>query len=220
MGIQIAIDGPAGAGKSTISDELALKLGFIHIDTGMLYRGIAYCILENNIDIENDGELKKLLDNINIEVKIENKVQKIIVNGKDITDNLRSPETSSMASKCSAKKIVREKLFSTQTDLAEKYNVVMDGRDIGSVVLKDADYKFFLTASVDIRAKRRQKELIEKGEKNVSLEDIENQIKERDLRDSTREISPLKKAEDAILVDTSFNTIEEVVDKLCKMIKL
>lgn len=206
----IAIDGPAGAGKSTIAKLVAKKLGYIYVDTGAMYRAIAHYLVQNNINIENNAELKSACESINIAIKYEDDVQQVYLNGENVTPFLRTEETGNMASKSSAKAPVREALLELQRDMAKEYNVVMDGRDIGTNVLPDAEVKIYLTASSKERANRRYNELIEKGEE-ADLDKIEADIIERDERDMNRDIAPLKQADDAVLVDSSFMTIDEVV---------
>ncbi len=210
----IAIDGPAGAGKSTIAKKVAGKLeNYIYVDTGAMYRGIAYYLLSNHIDIDNEEELTKACGRISIVIQYENKEQQVYLNGENVTPYLRTEETGNMASKSSAKASVRAALLDIQRNLAKEYNVVMDGRDIGTNVLPNAEVKIYLTASSKERANRRYKELLEKGE-NPDFDQIEADIIERDNRDMNRAIAPLKQAEDAILIDSSDMTIDEVVDKI------
>lgn len=212
----IAIDGPAGAGKSTIAKLIAKKLNYIYIDTGAMYRAFGLYYLKNKVDINSEEDVNKLISQINIEITYDGSVQQIILNSENVTNEIRTEEVSQAASIVSSYKLVREKLVHIQQQLASKNNVVMDGRDIGTVVLPNANIKVYLTASVEERAKRRYKELIEKGQ-NVILEEIEKDIKERDYRDMNRENSPLKQAEDAILIDSSNMTIEEVIDEILKL---
>ncbi len=209
----IAIDGPAGAGKSTIAKLVAKKMGYIYVDTGALYRAIAYYLVTNQIDIEDDAALKTACEDISVEIRYENDAQQVYLNGENVTPFLRTEETGNMASKSSAKAPVRAALLDLQRDMAKEYNVVMDGRDIGTNVLPNAEVKIYLTASSKERANRRYKELIEKGEE-ADFDKIEADIIERDERDMNREIAPLKQADDAILVDSSNMSIDEVVDTI------
>lgn len=215
----IAIDGPAGAGKSTIAKMVAKKLDYIYVDTGALYRAIAYYLVTNQIDIEDEKALKTACDSIVVEIRYENGTQQVYLNEKNVTPYLRTEETGNMASKSSAKAPVRAALLDLQRDMARDYNVVMDGRDIGTNVLPDAEVKIYLTASSKERAARRYKELTEKGEQS-DLEKIEADIIERDERDMNRDIAPLRQAEDAVLVDSSHMGIEEVVDTILTAVKL
>lgn len=213
MGYQIAIDGPAGAGKSTIAKLLAERKGFIYVDTGAMYRGLAYYFLTKGIQPDDEATITKACEEVTIDIAYENGKQQIYVNDENITDHLREEAVGNMASKSSAISAVRAKLLELQRDLAKREDVVMDGRDIGTSVLPDADIKIFLTASVDTRARRRYNELLNKGE-DCDYDQIAADIEERDRRDMTREISPLCRAEDAELVDSSEMTIEEVVEKI------
>ena len=198
--ISIALDGPAGAGKSTIAKAVAKKLSFIYVDTGALYRAIGFYAIKNKISSEN--EIISSLKKIKVDLKFENNLQKVFLCDEDISEEIRTPEVSMMASKISAIPAVREFLFDLQQDLAKKNNVIMDGRDIGTVILPEANVKIFLTASSEKRAERRYKELIEKG-LQVDYDDILKDIIKRDYDDSNRKIAPLKAAADAIFVDTS-----------------
>ncbi len=218
MGINIALDGPSGAGKSTIAKAVAKKLGYIYIDTGALYRSIALYTLNSDKDINSNEDVISLLSKINIELKHIDGAQHILLNNEDVSDKIRTPEVSMGASKVSAIPAVREFLFNLQRDIAEKSNIIMDGRDIGTVVLPKADVKIFLTASAEERAKRRYSELIEKGTE-VTYEDVVKDINERDYNDSHREIAPLKQADDAILIDTSVLSLEQSVEKIYLTIK-
>jgi len=209
----IAIDGPAGAGKSTIAKLVAKKMGYIYVDTGALYRAIAYYLLTNKIDIEDETALTKACESISVEIKYEQDAQQVYLNGKNVTPFLRTEETGNMASKSSAKAPVRAALLDLQRDMAKEYNVVMDGRDIGTNVLPDAEVKIYLTASSKERANRRYKELVEKGEE-ADFDKIEADIIERDERDMNRAIAPLKQADDAVLVDSSDMSIDEVVESI------
>ena len=209
----IAIDGPAGAGKSTIAKKVAKELNFIYVDTGAMYRAIAYYLVKNQINIEDEAALTKACDSITIEIKYENDMQQVYLNGVNMTPYLRTEETGNMASKSSAKAPVRAALLDLQRNLAKQNNVVMDGRDIGTNVLKEAEVKIYLTASSGERARRRYTELLEKGE-TADIKKIEADIIERDERDMNREIAPLKQAEDAVLVDSSDMNIEEVVNAI------
>ena len=209
----IAIDGPAGAGKSTIAKKVAKELNFIYVDTGAMYRAIAYYLVKNQINIEDESALTKACDSITIEIKYENDMQQVYLNGVNVTPYLRTEETGNMASKSSAKAPVRAALLDLQRNLAKQNNVVMDGRDIGTNVLKEAEVKIYLTASSGERARRRYTELLEKGE-TADIKKIEADIIERDERDMNREIAPLKQAEDAVLVDSSDMNIEEVVNAI------
>lgn len=209
----IAIDGPAGAGKSTIAKKVAKELGYIYVDTGALYRAIAYYLLTNQIDIDNEESLTKACDRITIRIAYEQDVQQVYLNEENVTSYLRTEETGNMASKSSAKPQVRAALLDLQRNMAKEYDVVMDGRDIGTNVLPDAEVKIYLTASSKERAKRRYKELVEKGE-TADFDKIEADIIERDNRDMNRAIAPLKQAEDAVLVDSSDMSIAQVVDTI------
>lgn len=217
----IAIDGPAGAGKSSIAKALSKKLGFVYIDTGAMYRAVALFFLENGIKDSSDNEIDKLLDKLDINIKYTDGEQRVFLNNVDVSDKLRQEEIGKLASRFSAVKSVREKLVALQRKLAKKENVIMDGRDIGTVVLPNADLKIYLSAGSKVRAKRRYLELIEKGFDRAALDEkaIENEIIKRDEADMNREISPLKKAEDAYCLDTSDMTFNEVVSKILDMIE-
>ena len=215
MGYNVAIDGPAGAGKSTIAKLVAKEKGYIYVDTGAMYRGLAIHFLKKGIDPENKEAVAKACQDAEVTIGYENGIQQIYLNGENVTEMLRTEEVGNMASKTSAIPEVREKLLDLQRSLAREKDVIMDGRDIGTNILPDADVKIYLTASVETRAERRYKELKEKGEK-CDLAEISRDIRERDERDMTRESAPLKKAEDAVLVDSSDMTIKEVVDEICR----
>ena len=211
--MQIAIDGPAGAGKSTIAKELARILGFMYVDTGAMYRTAALSCLKNNIDFENEDDVSKNCDDADIKIIYEDGVQKMFLGGVNVSEKIRREEVGNAASKVAKYPGVRKKLVKLQQELAKKYDVIMDGRDIGTMVLPDAQLKIYLTASVEKRAERRFKELLEKG-LECRLEEIEKDIEQRDYNDMHRKESPLKKAEDAIEVDTSDMTIAEVTEAI------
>ena len=211
----IAIDGPAGAGKSTIARRVAKELSFIYVDTGAMYRAMALYLLHKNVDRTNTEQIGEVCQNAEISIEYQNGEQIVLLNGENVNAYLRTEEVGNMASMTSAILEVREKLLELQRTLAREKDVIMDGRDIGTHVLPDADVKIYLTASVEIRAKRRYKELVEKGVQ-CDLKEIEKDIEERDYRDMTRKIAPLKKAEDAILVDSSDMTLKEVVNTISR----
>ena len=216
--MNIAIDGPAGAGKSTIARLVSKKLDFIYVDTGAMYRAIALYFINNDTDVENEEELKAALDKIQINISYENGVQHILLNMDDVSKKIRNEQVGNMASKTSAYKPVREKLLDLQRGIAAENDVIMDGRDIGTNILPNAELKIYLTASVDVRAKRRYDELVEKGE-TPDLETIKKDIEQRDYQDMNREVAPLRQAEDAVLVDTSEMGIDEVVDCIIELVK-
>ena len=210
MGYNVAIDGPAGAGKSTIAKLVAKEKGYIYVDTGAMYRGLAIHFLDKGIQPQETEKVIEACKDAEVTIEYEDAVQHVYLNGKDISSRLINEEVGNMASVTSAIPEVRKKLLELQQNLAKTQNVIMDGRDIGTCVLPHADVKVYLTASVETRAKRRYQELQEKGE-DCNLEEIAHDIEERDRRDMTREIAPLKQAEDAVLVDSSNMTIAEVV---------
>ena len=216
MGFNVAIDGPAGAGKSTIAKAVAAKLGFIYVDTGAMYRAIALYLLNHNIASDDEKAIEESLDDINVEIAYVDGSQQVLLNGDNVSKEIRREEVGNMASATSVYGCVRSKLLSLQRELARKSDVIMDGRDIGTCVLPDAQVKIYLTASVDCRAQRRYKELVEKGE-TPALEDIKKDISDRDYRDMHRDIAPLKQAEDAVRVDSSDMTIQEVVDTIVEL---
>lgn len=213
MGINIAIDGPAGAGKSSIAKAVAHEKGYIYVDTGALYRSIALFALENSLEGEN---LVNSLDKINLSLEFIDGSQHVIMNSNDISDKIRTPEVSMNASKVSAIPEVRKFLFGLQKKIAAENNIIMDGRDIGTVVLPDADLKVFLTASAEERANRRYREI--KDMDGVTYEQVLEDIKKRDYSDMHRDIAPLKQAEDAVLLDTTGMTVDEVKARLISMI--
>lgn len=215
MGMNIAIDGPAGAGKSTIARQLAKEMGFIYVDTGAMYRAIAYYLLKNNIPAEEEA-IREACPRIDVKITYENGEQQVLLNGENVNGVIRSEEVSKMASVTSAYPVVRQKLLELQRELAARADVIMDGRDIGTCVLPNAQVKIFLTASSATRARRRYDELIAKGE-TCDLAEIEKEIVERDERDMNRETSPLAQAEDAVLVDTSYMNIAQVVETLTRI---
>lgn len=217
--INVAIDGPAGAGKSTISRAAAKELGYIYIDTGALYRTVGLNAMRKGADI-NDPEsvVATITDDLKVELRFIDGEQRMFLNGEDVSDKIRTPEASSAASKVSAVPEVRKYLFDLQKDLAKNNNCIMDGRDIGTVVLPDAKVKIFLTASPEARAQRRYKELIEKG-MDVKYDDVLADMIKRDYDDSHRAIAPLKQADDAVLADTSECTLEESIELIIKIIK-
>lgn len=215
MGYNIAIDGPAGAGKSTIARRVAEKLGYIYVDTGAMYRAMAVHFLNQGIAPRETEKIKESCKNAVVTIEYIENVQQVFLNGVNVTDRLRDEAVGNMASVSSAVPEVREKLLELQRELARTKDVVMDGRDIGTNVLPDADVKIYLTASVETRAMRRYTELKEKREE-CSYEDIAKDIEERDRRDMTRETAPLKQAEDAVYIDSSDMNIEEVTEAILK----
>ncbi len=217
--INVAIDGPAGAGKSTISRAAAKELGFIYIDTGALYRTVGLNALRTGADLDNaESVAATLTDDLKVELRFIDGEQRMFLNSEDVSLAIRTPEASMAASKVSAVPAVRGYLFDLQKKLAQENNCIMDGRDIGTVVLPDAKVKIFLTASPESRAKRRYDELCEKG-MDVSFEDVLADMKQRDYNDSHREIAPLRPAKDAILLDTSGFELERSVALIIKTIK-
>ena len=210
MGYNIAIDGPAGAGKSTIAKLVAKEKGYIYVDTGAMYRGLAIHFLDKGILAEDTDKIIEACEDAQVTIRYEDGVQQVYLNGQNITSRLRDEEVGNMASKSSPVPEVRKKLLELQQGLAREQDVIMDGRDIGTCVLPEADVKVYLTASVETRAKRRYDELTEKGIA-CNLDEIAKDIAERDERDMTRKTAPLKQAEDAVLIDSSHMTIEEVV---------
>ena len=215
---KIAIDGPAGAGKSTIARAVATRLGYIYIDTGSLYRTVALNCKNLRINFECKEQVVQTLDNLSIEIKFIDGEQRVFLNGEDVSDKIRTPEISLAASSVSAIPEVRAFLLNLQKTLANSQNSIMDGRDIGTVVLPDADVKIFLTASAHTRAERRYKELIEKGQE-VEFNDVLNDIEKRDYADTHRAISPLKQADDAVLADTSELDLQQSIDLIESIIK-
>lgn len=211
--MNIAIDGPAGAGKSTIAKLAAKELGFLYVDTGAMYRAIALYLLRKKTPIDDEKALKEALEHIAISIKYEDKQQHVYLNGEDVTGSLREEAVGNMASVSSAKQPMRDKLLSLQRSLAEDNSVIMDGRDIGTNVLPNAELKIYLTASADVRAKRRYDELLSNGEK-PDFEKIKADIIKRDEQDMNRKIAPLRQAEDAVYLDTSSLSIPEVVKQI------
>ena len=211
--INIAIDGPAGAGKSSIAKAAAAQLGFIYVDTGALYRSAALYALTNGLD---EQSLIDSLDKVDIKLEYKEGVQHVILNGEDVSQKIRTPEVSMNASRFSAIPEVRAFLFDLQQKIARENNIIMDGRDIGTVVLPNADLKVFLTASAEERANRRFREMTDS---DVTYEQVLEDIKQRDYNDMNRKTAPLKQAEDAVLLDTTEMTMEQVIEKLTSMIK-
>ncbi len=209
----IAIDGPAGAGKSTVAKKVAKELSFVYVDTGAMYRAMAFYLLRKGVNREDPDEIGEACQNAEISIEYQNGEQIVLLDGENVNAHLRTEEVSAMASVSSAVPRVREKLLDLQRKLARTMSVVMDGRDIGTTILPDADVKIYLTASSLTRARRRYLEYQEKGEP-CDLAEIQKTIEERDQRDMTREISPLCQAEDAVLVDSSELTIDETVEKI------
>ena len=213
MSMNIAIDGPAGAGKSTIAKRLEKKLGFIYVDTGAMYRAMAYYFLQKKTDPSDETAIAAMCPDVDVTIAYEGNEQQVLLNGENVNGFIRTEEVGNMASSVSVYPVVRTKLVELQRQLAAKSDVIMDGRDIGTCVLPDAQVKIYLTASSATRAKRRFDELAAKGE-TCDLEQIEKDIIDRDYRDMHRETSPLKQAEDAVLVDSSEMNIDEVVDAI------
>lgn len=213
MSMNIAIDGPAGAGKSTIAKRLAKKLGFIYVDTGAMYRAMAYYFLQHNIDAKDENAIAAACPDVDVTITYENGEQQVLLNGENVNGVIRNEEVGNMASSTSVYPVVRKKLVELQRQLAKSADVIMDGRDIGTCVLPDAQVKIYLTASSATRAKRRYDELTEKGV-SCDLAEIEKDIIDRDYRDMHRETSPLRQAEDAVLVDSSEMNIDEVLDAI------
>lgn len=217
--INIAIDGPAGAGKSTIAKLISKSLGILYLDTGAMYRAVALKAIRNGIDTLDKEKLTELVKNIDIKIIYTGNEQRVFLEGEDITDKIRTPEISTGASNVAVVPEVRIKMVELQREIADRNSVVMDGRDIGTYVLPRADLKIFLTASVEERAKRRYKEQLEKGMITGSFEDVRKDMEYRDKNDSSRAFAPLAKAEDAVEIDTTSMTIEEVAEKIILMVK-
>ncbi|MGH0430011.1 (d)CMP kinase [Bacillus mycoides] len=211
--ISIAIDGPAAAGKSTVAKVVAKKLSYVYIDTGAMYRTITYAALEQKVDIENEEKLMEVVKNVNIEFQQGENTQLVFLNGQDVSEVIRTPDVTNRVSIVAKHRLVREEMVRRQQELAEKGGVVMDGRDIGTHVLPDAEVKIFMLASVEERAERRHLENMNKGF-DSNLEQLKEEIARRDKLDSEREVSPLKKADDALELDTTSLSIEEVVQKI------
>ena len=213
MSMNIAIAGPAGAGKSTLAKRLAKKLGFIYVDTGAMYRAMAYYFLQHNIDAKDENAIAAACPDVDVTITYANGEQQVLLNGENVNGVIRNEKVGNMASSTSVYPMVRKKLVELQRQLAKSADVIMDGRDIGTCVLPDAQVKIYLTASSATRAKRRYDELTEKGV-SCDLAEIEKDIIDRDYRDMHRETSPLRQAEDAVLVDSSEMNIDEVVDAI------
>lgn len=211
----IAFDGPAGSGKSTIAKIISEKLGITYLDTGAMYRAVTLYFLENNVDFNDENQVKINLEKIELEFIND----KLYLNNKDVSAQIREKNVNDNVSFVSAIRIVREKMVDLQRKMSGKKSVVLDGRDIGTVVFPNADYKFYITASVDVRARRRYEEELQKGISNLSLDEVKKSMENRDYIDSNREVTPLRKADDAIEIDTSYMSIEEVLKKILSYIK-
>lgn len=218
MAFNVAIDGPAGAGKSSIARAAAKELGFIYVDTGALYRAVGVYGLRNGIDNKNADAVAGMLPNISVELKFQDGVQHVYLNGEDVSEEIRTPPASMAASDVSAVPAVRQFLFDLQRDIAAKNDCIMDGRDIGTVVLPNAQVKIFLTASPEARAMRRYKELQEKGAKDT-YEEVLSDLLQRDYNDSHRAVAPLKPAEDSITVDNSGLSLEDSIEQVLSVIR-
>ena len=218
MGINIAIDGPSGAGKSTLARKLAEKLNYIYVDTGALYRTIGLYTLRKGVDPQDTAAVEELLPEVEVGLRFVESEQHVYLNGEDVSSEIRVHEVSQYASLVSAIPAVRQYLFETQQSMAKKFNVIMDGRDIGTVVLPNAEVKIFLTASPEVRARRRYNELLQRGQ-NVDFEQVLADVIKRDEQDMNRPVAPLKPAEDSIIIDTSEFTFDESLAVLYKTIK-
>lgn len=218
MGINIAIDGPSGAGKSTLARKLAEKLNYIYVDTGALYRTIGLYTLRKGVDPQDTAAVEELLPEIEVGLRFVESEQHVYLNGEDVSSEIRVHEVSQYASLVSAIPAVRQYLFETQQSMAKKFNVIMDGRDIGTVVLPNAEVKIFLTASPEVRARRRYNELLQRGQ-NVDFDQVLADVIKRDEQDMNRPVAPLKPAEDSIIIDTSEFTFDESLAVLYKTIK-
>lgn len=216
--INVAIDGPAGAGKSSIARTAAKNLGYIYVDTGALYRAVGVYSLRHGFDTKNADTVAATLPDIQVELKFLGDIQHVFLNGEDVSEEIRTPDASMAASDVSAVPAVRQFLFDLQRDIAKQNNCIMDGRDIGTVVLPDAQVKIFLTASPEARAQRRYKELQEKGASDT-YEAVLADLKQRDYNDSHRAVAPLKPAEDSVLVDTTALNLEKSVEKVISVIR-
>ncbi|MBO8159547.1 (d)CMP kinase [Thermosyntropha sp.] len=215
--MKIAIDGPAGAGKSTVAKILAKRLGFTYIDTGAMYRALTLKALQNKVDLNNEKELASLVHDTDITFVYHDGEQRVFCDGIDVSEAIRAPQVNEAVSRVASFPAVRKIMVEKQQRLAEKKSVVMDGRDIGECVLPDADYKFFITASVEERARRRKKELDDKGY-DVDLQDLKENIIKRDKADASREVGALKILDDSIVIDTTCMRIEDVIEELLKII--
>ena len=216
--IRIALDGPSGSGKSTIAKRLSKKLNILYLDTGAMYRATALKAISLNIDTLDENGVKTFIDDINLEIRYLDGAQHTFLDGEDVSERIREPHVSMAASNISSLKCVRLKMVDMQRKIAGQMSCVLDGRDIGSYVLPNADYKFYITASVDVRADRRFKELTLKGHK-VDFDELKQEIEQRDYNDKTREFAPLTKALDAIEIDTSYMSVEQVISKVTSYIK-
>ncbi len=216
--MKVAIDGPAGAGKSTISKAAAKRLGFVYIDTGAMYRAIGLAAVRRGIDTKDAEGVESILNDIEVTISHNEEGQQIFLNGENVSAEIRLPEISVAASNVAVIPAVRLKLVELQRALAEKENVIMDGRDIGTYVLPDAEVKIFLVASVQERAKRRLKELLEKGV-DTDLEAVKTDMEYRDKNDSGRDFAPLKQAEDSVLLDNTNITVEEAIERICQLVE-
>lgn len=216
--IRIALDGPSGSGKSTIAKRLSQKLNILYLDTGAMYRATALKAISLGIDTLDEKGVSTFIDDINLEIKYFDGTQHTFLDGEDVSERIREPHVSMAASNISSLKCVRIKMVDMQRKIASEMSCVLDGRDIGSYVLPNADYKFFITASVEVRADRRYKELTLKGHK-VDFDALKAEIEQRDYNDRTRDFSPLRKAEDAIEIDTSYMSIDQVINKVFSFIK-
>ncbi|MCD6153242.1 MAG: (d)CMP kinase [Syntrophobacterales bacterium] len=214
----ITVDGPAGAGKSTVSKILSKKISYIYLDTGALYRAIAYKVAEYEISPDNEDLLSELCKKVTISIESMNGNMKVLIDGEDVTAKIRTERTGLLASKVSAVPAVRETLLSIQRKAGESGGLIAEGRDMGTVVFPYADLKFFINADAEERARRRYRELVEKG-RNVNLEDVKRALLDRDQRDTTRNISPLKPSDDSAIIDTTFLNVEEVVEKMLGIIE-
>ena len=217
--ISVAVDGPAGSGKSTITKMVAKNLGYNYVDTGAMYRGLTYDFLKNNLTELDEKKIELLLSKVKFEVKFIDRVQYVFVNGEDVSEKIRTAEVSKFTSLFAKSPAVREFLIDTQRNLAMSNNIIMDGRDIASVVLPNADVKIFLTASVEERARRRVLDFERQGVVDIDFDKVKADITARDYQDENRDIAPLVKVDDAVLIDTTNLTITEVVEKMTELIK-
>jgi cytidylate kinase len=214
----ITIDGPSGAGKSTVSRILAQRLGYTYLDTGAMYRAVALKVLESHTDVENENEMREVLSNLTLSFKQNKDGFHVFLDGEDVTYEIRTSKISMLASAVSAKPAVRELLTDMQRQIGRKGNMVLEGRDMGTVVFPDAEVKFYLDASAEVRAHRRHREMVEKGE-SVEWEEVFEDVLKRDANDSNRKLSPLRPTKGAIIIDSTGLTIKEVTDKMLKMIE-